>query len=86
MPCALDSEYELTLMMCAGSRDSSGNYFSLFGNTPRKSFFVFIIDGRIMRLAKSACTFFPRLLLSGIVALSLLRSAAVLRAAIILLA
>ena len=86
MPCALDSENELTLMACTGSGYSAGNDLSLLGNAAREAFFILIIDGRIMRFAKPACAFFARLLLACIVALSpLLRAAAVLRASIILL-
>jgi hypothetical protein len=44
MPCALDSENELTLMACTGSGYSAGNYLSLLGNAAREAFFILIID------------------------------------------
>jgi len=60
MPRTLDGVHQLTLMLCARSRNTLWDDLPLFGDKPLKFLLVFVIDVDFLRVAEPACPLLSR--------------------------
>lgn len=58
MPGPFDRSDQLSMMNCAGSGDSPGDDFPLFGDESQKGFVIFVVDVLNVVFAEAADSFF----------------------------